>query len=122
MEERDSRAEGGSHLPSAPGAETASVSPRAYVPPVTRGDLYRSFGDSYTRAFELAVTPAIFGLAGYGLDRWFGILPVLTIVFSLWAVIALLLRTWYGYVARMQEHEATGPWARPQPEPRPEHV
>lgn len=77
-----------------------------------KGELYRNFGDGFTRAFELAVTPVIFGAMGYGLDRWIGIVPVLTTVFTLLAVVGLLLRTWYGYVYRMQSIERDGPWAR----------
>ena len=79
------------------------------------GELYQSFGDGYTRAFELAVTPALFGLMGYGLDRWLGIKPVLTIVFALVAFVTLLARTWYGYVEKMKMLEAAGPWATATP-------
>ncbi len=76
-----------------------------------KGDLYRNFGDGFTRAFELAVTPVIFGAAGYGLDGWLGIRPVLTILLTLLALVGLLLRTWYGYVHRMESIERSGPWA-----------
>ena len=71
------------------------------------------------RAFELALTPAIIGGFGYLLDRWLGLLPVLTIVFFLIAMAGLIARTWYDYDARMKEHEASGPWASrvaPNPE------
>ncbi|MDQ4131968.1 MAG: AtpZ/AtpI family protein [Actinomycetota bacterium] len=85
--------------------------------PMQLRDTYFGFGEGFARAFELAVTPALFGLAGYGLDRWLGIVPVLTIVFSLWAVIGLSIRIWYGYVARMEKHEASGPWAIKRPNP-----
>ena len=76
-----------------------------------RGDLYRTFGDSYMTAFELAVTPAILGLMGYGLDRWLGIVPVLTLVLALTAFLTLLLRTWSDYVEQMERLESAGPWA-----------
>ena len=69
-------------------------------------------GDGFARAFELAVTPALFAAVGYGLDRWIGIVPVLTIVLGLLAIIAMLLRTWYGYVYRMEALEEAGPWAK----------
>jgi F0F1-type ATP synthase assembly protein I len=69
-------------------------------------------GDGLSRAFELAVTPALFGALGYGLDRWIGVLPVFTIVFVLVALIGMMLRTWYGYVYRMQALEEAGPWAK----------
>jgi F0F1-type ATP synthase assembly protein I len=69
-------------------------------------------GDGLSRAFELAVTPALFGALGYALDRWIGVLPVFTIVFVLVALIGMMLRTWYGYVYRMQALEEAGPWAK----------
>ena len=70
------------------------------------------FGDGLARAFELAVTPLIFGAIGYGLDRWIGIVPVLTLVFSL---VALVIK---GYVMIVEYDQAmrrlddTAPWAR----------
>ncbi|MGH9279614.1 MAG: AtpZ/AtpI family protein [Acidimicrobiales bacterium] len=81
-----------------------------------QGELYNSFGQGFSRAFELAVTPALFGLMGYGLDRWVGTLPLFTAVFSIVALVAMLLRTWFGYCYRMEALEAAGPWAsRPVP-------
>ena len=87
---------------------------RALSPAVLteRRQLYQGFGDTLALAFELAFTPVIIGLMGYGLDRWFGILPVLTIVFVLMAIVGMSARMWYGYDARMKVHEANGPWAR----------
>jgi hypothetical protein len=76
-----------------------------------KAEIYRGFGEGLSRAFELAVTPAIFGAGGYALDRWLGIVPVFTTIFVLLAVVGLLLRVWYGYVYRMQALEASGPWA-----------
>lgn len=74
-------------------------------------DMYRGFGDGFTRAFEMALTPAVFGGFGYMLDRWIGILPVLTIVFFLLAVFGQFVKMYYTYDARMKAHEAAGPWA-----------
>lgn len=75
-------------------------------------DTYHGFGESMSRAFELAVTPALFGVVGYALDRWLGILPVLTITLALLAIVGLSLRMWCGYEVRMKQHDAEGPWAR----------
>ena len=80
-------------------------------------DTYQGFSESLGRAFELALTPAIFGLAGYGLDRWLGIFPLLTTLFALLAIVGLVTRMYYSYTARMKELEAAGPWA-----PTPGHV
>ncbi len=74
-------------------------------------DMYRGFGDGFTRAFEMALTPAVFGVFGYMLDRWIGIVPVLTIVLFLMAVFGQFVKMYYTYDARMKVHEAAGPWA-----------
>ncbi|MDQ4069583.1 MAG: AtpZ/AtpI family protein [Actinomycetota bacterium] len=88
---------------------------RAAVAP--QGELYNGFGEGLSRAFELALTPAIIGGLGYLLDRWLGLLPLFTIVFFLVAMVGLIARMWYGYDARMKEHESAGPWARAAPAP-----
>ena len=86
---------------------------RAAAAPQT--DLYNGAGEGLSRAFELALTPAIIGGFGYLLDRWLGLLPVLTIVFFLIAMAGLMARMWYDYDARMKEHEQAGPWAAAAP-------
>ena len=85
---------------------------RAAVAPPT-GELYNGAGEGMSRAFELALTPAIIGGLGYLLDRWLGIVPVLTIVFFLVAMVGLVARLWYAYDAQMTLHENAGPWAPP---------
>ncbi len=92
-----------------------------------KADLYNGAGEGMNRAFELALTPAIIGGFGYLLDRWLGLLPVLTIVFFLIATVGLIARMWYDYDARMRIHEASGPWAagvasRPDRRSMPEQV
>jgi hypothetical protein len=42
-----------------------------------------NYGDGLSIAFELVATPAIFGLIGFGLDRWLGTTPLFTLVFSM---------------------------------------
>jgi len=76
-------------------------------------DSYNGFGEGLARAFELAFTPAIFGVMGYGLDGLFGIRPVLTIALALFALCGMFVRLWYGYDREMRRHEATGPFDRP---------
>ena len=82
---------------------------RAALPP--QGQLYNGAGEGLSRAFELALTPAIIGGLGYLLDRWLGLVPILTIVFFLVAMAGLMARMYYGYDAQMKEHEAASPWA-----------
>jgi hypothetical protein len=74
-------------------------------------DTYNGFGDGLARAFEIAVTPIVFGAIGYGLDRLIGIVPILTIVFFVIALVGMFIRLWYEYDMKMKEHEAAAPWA-----------
>ena len=75
-------------------------------------DLYNGAGEGMSRAFELAITPAVIAVFGYLLDRWLGLLPVLTIVFFLVGMAGVIARMYYGYDATMRQHEAASPWAR----------
>ncbi len=45
-------------------------------------EMRQGFGDAFAAAFELAVTPAIFGFLGWLLDGRIGTTPVFTIVFT----------------------------------------
>ena len=78
-----------------------------------RQETYQGFGDTLAVAFELAVTPFVFGLIGYGLDRWLGIVPLFTTMLVLFAIAGLSVRMWFDYDTRMKAHEAQAPWARP---------
>ena len=86
---------------------------RAAVAP--QSELYNGAGEGLSRAFELALTPAIIGGAGYLLDRWLGLVPVFTILFFLVAMAGLMARMYYGYDARMKAHDAASPWAGGDP-------
>ncbi|MDP7549654.1 MAG: AtpZ/AtpI family protein [Acidimicrobiales bacterium] len=46
-------------------------------------ELEQGFGDALAAAFELAVTPAIFGFLGWLIDRQVNLFPVFTISFTL---------------------------------------
>ena len=82
---------------------------RAAVAP--QSELYNGAGEGLSRAFELALTPAIIGGVGFLLDRWLGLTPIFTIIFFLVAMGGLMARMYYGYDAQMKEHEARSPWA-----------
>ena len=45
-------------------------------------EMRQGFGDAFAAAFELAVTPAIFGFLGWLLDSRIGTAPVFTIVLT----------------------------------------
>ena len=83
---------------------TDDVSRRARI--VTSGTLNE---DGFTTAMELALTPAIFGVVGFLLDSWLGIVPVLTIVLSMWAFVVVAWMTWRRYDTKMQRLEAELP-------------
>jgi hypothetical protein len=71
---------------------------------------YTAASDGQNKAFEFAIIPGVFGLLGYGLDRWIGIIPVLTIVFVLVSFVGLGVRAWFTYDAQMKIHDANGVW------------
>jgi F0F1-type ATP synthase assembly protein I len=97
------------------GASPSDPRPRALSPAdlAARQETYQGFGDTLAVAFELAITPFVFGLIGYGLDRWLGVVPLFTLVLVLFCIAGLSVRVWFDYDTRMKAHEARGPWARP---------
>jgi F0F1-type ATP synthase assembly protein I len=80
-----------------------------------RRDLYNGFGSGLQRAFELAVTPAVFGGLGYLVDQWLDCRPIFTIAALVVALVAMFIRFWYAYDGEMKAHEARSPWARRGP-------
>lgn len=69
--------------------------------------------DGLAKAIEIVVTPAIFALVGFGLDRWLGTGPWLAISFGIVAFVLKLLVEWYRYAQRMQSHEEELASSRP---------
>lgn len=80
-----------------------------------RRDLYNGFGNGLSRAFELAVTPALFGGIGYVVDQGLGTQPLFMIVALLAALAGMFVRLWYAYDSEMKAEEARSPWARRGP-------
>src|SRR4051812_20609121 len=78
-----------------------------------RRDLYNGFGDTLANAFELVFTPVVAGFLGFLLDRFVGTTPVFTVVFGVLALIGVVAKMYYTYLADMEAHEArlfgTGP-------------
>ncbi len=70
------------------------------------------FGDGMSRAFELAVTPLVFGGLGYLLDRAVGTTPVFAVSLAVLAVIGMFIRVWIGYDLEMKRLESSGRWGR----------
>jgi F0F1-type ATP synthase assembly protein I len=84
---------------------------RASDPLVTRG-LYGGFGETLAQAFEFAIVPVLFGLAGLGLDGWLGTRPWLTVVLLVLGITGVVTRTLYTYKARVEAEEEGKPWTR----------
>jgi F0F1-type ATP synthase assembly protein I len=81
-----------------------------------RRELSRGSGEALTRAFELVLTPAIFGFFGWLLDRWLGTRPLF--MFLLFALV-LGYEVWKLYVAygaEMERHQQRLPGARSRAE------
>jgi F0F1-type ATP synthase assembly protein I len=83
-----------------------------------RRDLYNGFGNGLSRAFELALTPAIFSGIGWAVDRVLGTTPLFMILLLLLAVAGVGYMTWFRYEAEMREREAEAVWSRSRPVPR----
>ena len=77
-----------------------------------RREVENGFGDGLARAFELVLTPAIFGVAGFGLDRWLGLTPLLTVVLTMFALCGVCYMAWFRYDAEMRRVEEGAVWAR----------
>lgn len=72
----------------------------------------QGFGDGMSRAFELVVTPLVFGGIGYLLDTLAGTAPVFLVALGVFGVVGVFVRAWIGYDLEMRSHEASGPWMR----------
>jgi F0F1-type ATP synthase assembly protein I len=66
-------------------------------------ELHDGAGDAFAAAFEMIVTPAIFGLLGWFIDSRLGLFPVFTLVF-----VALVLgyEVWRLYVSYSADMDA----------------
>ena len=68
-------------------------------------ELNTGFGDALARAVELVVTPGIFALLGWLLDRRLGTTPIVAFVFFFVVLGYVVWKMWTGYAADMQRHE-----------------
>ena len=71
----------------------------------------RGYADTLSRAFEFAVTTAVFGGLGALVDRWLGTSPIFLVVLLLLGIVGQFARLWYAYDAQMRQHEAALPSA-----------
>ena len=87
-------------------------------PERSRGEVSKGFDDGLSKAFELALTPAVLGVGGWLLDTRIGTTPLFTLVLSLLGVIGTSLSLWYRYDAAMKAQEAAVAEARAARPPR----
>ncbi|HCV36252.1 MAG: AtpZ/AtpI family protein [Acidimicrobiales bacterium] len=64
-------------------------------------ELEQGFGDALAAAFELAVTPAIFGFLGWMVDHQLNLFPVFTISLSLVTAGYVTWKLYRNYSHRM---------------------
>ena len=77
-----------------------------------RQAMWSGFGNGLAQAFEMAVIPVLFGLAGYALDRIVGTRPVFTIALGVLGLVGVFVRAYYWYMAAAEKADAGKPWAR----------
>lgn len=75
-------------------------------------DLMNGFGDGLSRAFEMAVTPAVFAAIGLIIDSRLDLVPVFTIALLMFAIAGVFVRTWFDYDQRMKLEESKAGWTK----------
>ncbi|MGQ0825262.1 MAG: AtpZ/AtpI family protein [Actinomycetota bacterium] len=80
-----------------------------------RQAMWKGFGDAYALAAEMVVTPLLFALAGWGLDRWLDTGPFLAMGLGAVGVVGVAVRIYYTYKAAMEREEEGKPWTRSRP-------
>jgi len=71
--------------------------------PVSKND--SAIADGFSKAVEFVVTPSIFGVGGYFLDRWLGTSPVFTVLLFVWALTVTVGMPIREYNAKMRAEE-----------------
>jgi F0F1-type ATP synthase assembly protein I len=61
--------------------------------------------DGFAKAVEFVVTPLLFGVGGYFLDRWLGTSPVFTVILFVWALTVTVGMAVREYNAKMRAEE-----------------
>ncbi|MFI5053179.1 MAG: AtpZ/AtpI family protein [Acidimicrobiia bacterium] len=72
----------------------------------------RGLGDGFSLAVEFVVAPLIFAALGWWLDSRLGTSPVFAVALGAFAFVAVLIRTYYSYMAQTAEDEKDKPWTR----------
>lgn len=72
-------------------------------------ELNQGFGNALSTAFELALTPAIFGLVGWRIDKWLGTSPLFLVFLFAFVMIYEFWKLFGSYTARMRDEQARVP-------------
>lgn len=72
-----------------------------------RQDLNRGFSDALGRGIDLALTPVVFGLLGWLVDRAAGTSPVFTITIAALGIVGTAVKIKLGYDRDMAAHDGT---------------
>ncbi len=75
-------------------------------------ELNNGFGTALSRAFELVLTPIVFGLLGFGIDHLLSTGRAFTLGLFVFGLAGVVARIYYAYDRDMCRHEAEGPWAK----------
>jgi F0F1-type ATP synthase assembly protein I len=80
----------------------------------TRQDLNRGFSEAFGRGIDLALTPVVFGLIGWLIDRVAGTSPIFTFVVAGIGILGTVVKIKLGYdkdMAAFDDTAATRPRA-----------
>ncbi|HEX7133656.1 MAG TPA: AtpZ/AtpI family protein [Iamia sp.] len=72
-----------------------------------RQDLNNGFSNAFVRGFELVVTPILFGLLGWLVDRALGTSPVFALGAFAFGVIGTAVKLKLGYDREMAVHDGS---------------
>ncbi len=64
-------------------------------------EMRQAGGDAFSAAFELIITPVIFGLVGWFVDSRLGLFPVFTLTLGLVVLAYQVWRLWSQYATAM---------------------
>jgi F0F1-type ATP synthase assembly protein I len=70
-----------------------------------RRDLYNGFGDTYSVAFEMVVTPLVFGLIGWFIDSRLGTFPAFALTLGLLVFGVEVWKLTRGYLHKSAEED-----------------